>query len=101
MDPFNQVNINIQKSFSIKLWKEKKGKRTDTYLIGWLDNKNDLLIHHKKLKKSLGCNGTVKYKKKSDEGKKLIFHLQGDRIFEVTNYLKEQGINEDNIEIIG
>ena len=72
MNPFNEVDTNIQESFSIKLWKEKRGRRTDTYLIDWFDNKNDLLIHHKKLKKSLGCNGTVKYKKKgNDEEKKL------------------------------
>ena len=102
MDPFNKVDINIQEIFSIKLWKVKKGRRTDTYLTGWLDSKNDLIVHHKKLKKSLGCNGTVKYKKTDDnEEKILIFHLQGDRIYEITNYLKEQGINEDNIEIIG
>ena len=100
MNPFNQVQNNIQETYSIKLWKEKKGRRTDTYLTGWLKSKDDLLIHHKKLKRSLGCNGTVKYKKKDDESI-LFFHLQGDRVNDITNYLKELGINENNIDIIG
>ena len=101
MNPFNQVQKNIQKSYSIKLWKEK-GKKTNTFLTGWLDSKDELLVHHKKLKKSLGCNGSVKYKKrKDDDEEKLFFHLQGDRVYELTNYLKEQGIDENDIEIIG
>ena len=89
MNPFNQVQKNIQKSYSIKLWKEK-GKKTNTFLTGWLDSKDELLFNHKKYKK-----------RKDDDEEKLFFHLQGDRVYELTNYLKEQGIDENDIEIIG
>jgi translation initiation factor 1 (eIF-1/SUI1) len=100
MNPFNEKKIEINDSYNIKLWTEKRGRKTDTYLSGWLQEKNDLLVHHKQLKKNLGCNGTVKYKIK-DENKVLLFHLQGDRVYDVTEYLKGIGIKDNEIEIIG
>ena len=60
MNPFNQVQKNIQKSIQSNL--ERKRKKTNTFLTGWLDSKDELLVHHK-IKKSLGCNGSVKYKR--------------------------------------
>lgn len=100
MNPFNDTKNNIQENFNIKVWTEKRGKKTDTYLTGWIQDKNDLAVHHKQLKKSLGCNGTVKIKKKNDENV-LLFHLQGNRIYEIINYLKNNGIEESSVEIIG
>jgi len=100
MNPFKENKVEINNSYNIKLWTEKRGRKTDTYLSGWIQDKNELLIHHKQLKKNLGCNGTVKYKNRDDE-KVLLFHLQGDRVYDVTKYLKEIGIKDDEIKIEG
>jgi len=100
MNPFNDSKNNIQEKFNIKVWTEKRGRKTDTYLTGWIQDKADLSVHHKQLKKSLGCNGTVKIKKKNDEDV-LLFHLQGNRVYDVLNYLKEKGVEQTSIEIIG
>ncbi len=102
MNPFNENKVEINNNFNIKLWTEKRGRKSDTYLSGWLQNKDELLIHHKQLKKNLGCNGTVKHKKKDNDNEKiLLFHLQGNRIYDITEYLKGIGIKDSEIEVIG
>ena len=82
----------------IIIWLEKRGRKSNTYLKNWLDDEKELKQHNKNLKKKLGCNGSVKMKE-IDNNKKLIFHLQGDRTYELTEYLKKEGINEDLIEV--
>lgn len=78
----------------IEIWIEERGRKSDTYISGWNIEEDTLKSHLKIIKKKRGCNGSIK-KINSDN----IMQLQGNVKDFIISYLKEIGINEDNIKI--
>ena len=100
----------------ILIWTKKVRKTINTYMYGWDIDLEILKTHHKQLKKQLACNGSLKknevfgrtYDKSGDidettkkNVKDLVFHLSKDCVEELVKFLKEHGVDEDNIEIKG
>jgi translation initiation factor 1 (eIF-1/SUI1) len=91
---FGDIN-NIQE---IKIFSEKRGKKTNTYMTGWNVDKNELKDHLKNLKRKHGCNGSIK--EKIFQGNNcVVLHLQGEWKDAVKNYLVINNVNESDIEI--
>ncbi len=83
----------------IEIWTEERGRKSNTFISGWNIDDVQLKEHLKIIKKKKGCNGSIKEIVK-DVGKVKVMQLQGklkDYLFE---YLKENGINDDAINIL-
>ena len=87
---FNEIKIIIHS--------ENRGRKTNTYIIDWNIDKEDMKAHLKNLKKKHGCNGSIKTKLYQGENKEVI-HLQGQLKSEVKTYLMSLDISENNIEV--
>ncbi len=100
MDPFNikKEELTFDEDNKIILWKDKKGRKTNTYFSGWNLENFELKNNLKKLKKTLGCNGSLKKINTDDKNKEeFIVHLQGDKELEIISYLIDNNISENNI----
>ena len=84
---------------SIQIWSEEKGRKTETYVSGW--NIDDIILknHLRIIKKSKGCNGSIKEKEDNDSNKIKVILLQGNHKEYIFKYLINQGIDESDIEI--
>lgn len=104
MNPFELINNSTQDDTNniftdkIEIWTEDRGSKCDTYIYGWNISVDTLKAHLKNIKKKNGCNGSIKDIDK-DTGKHKILHLQGNHKDYIVSYLKEQGIDPDNIKI--
>ena len=83
---------------NIIIFSDRNGRKQNTYIVDWNISKEDKKTHLKNLKKKHGCNGTLKNKNFQGEDK-FVIHLQGDLKDEVKNYLIENGLDEENIEV--
>ena len=101
-NPFeeNNTSVNNENSLSdeinILLWKEKRGRKTNTYASGWNIDESELKNYLKDFKKAHGCNGSIK-KDESD----FILHLQGDKVDDIFAFMVSKGIKEENITLKG
>lgn len=90
----NEIEFND----NIIIFSEKNGRKTNTYLIKWNIDKNELKDHLKTLKRKYGCNGSIKNKNfQGSEYESL--HLQGELKDELKEYLLSKDINENMIEV--
>ena len=92
----NANSFGLDSELNVVLWKESRGRKTNTYVSGWNIEENELKQYLKEFKKTNGCNGSIK-----NEDSGLIFHLQGDKIDELTKFMIMKGIKEDNITLKG
>jgi len=102
MNPFecdNEVSNNIEPTIvNITIWKEKRGRKTNTYLTGWNLEEDELKGYIKDFKKKKGCNGSLK---EDEETGGFKLHFQGDKVDDVIEYHKTKGIIDDNITLKG
>lgn len=100
MDSFLMQNENELLSLDnkIKISKYNRGRKVNLFISDWQIEKTEMKEHLKNLKRSLGCNGSIKLETIDGE-EKTVIHLQGDHTQNVLNYLKEKGISEDEIII--
>jgi translation initiation factor 1 (eIF-1/SUI1) len=101
MDPFNDVNENeineFDKRSEITIWTEKsKRGKLNTYFSGWNESLDEIKTKIKKFKKQKGCNGTVK----ELDGVKIVL-FQGDKVDETIEFLKQNNICSDQINVKG
>jgi translation initiation factor 1 (eIF-1/SUI1) len=82
----------------IIIFSEKNGRKSNTYIVDWNIEKEEMKNHLKNLKKKYGCNGSIKMKLFQGDEKNAL-HLQGELKSEVKDYILSQNINEDKIEI--
>lgn len=102
IDDFN--NFGSEQNDSLKISENKITIRVDkrnarksiSYIENWNLNITELKEHLKKMKQSYGCNGSVKM-----SGDEIVFQLSGDKRDEITKYLLNLGMSEENIVIIG
>jgi len=100
----------------ILIWTKKVRRTINTYMTGWNIDLSELKGYHSQMKKQLACNGSLKknevfgrvYDKSGDVDintgknvKEIVFHLSKDCVDELVSFLKEHGIEEENIEIKG
>ena len=83
---------------NITVWKESRGRKTNTYVTGWNLDKDQLKGYIKEFKQKHGCNGSLK-DDEDEEGYKL--HFQGDKIDKVIELMKSKGVDENAISIKG
>lgn len=83
---------------NIIVWKESRGRKTNTYVTGWNIDKAELQGYFKEFKQKHGCNGSLKKEEESD-GYKL--HFQGDKIDQIIDLIKSKGVDENFISIKG
>lgn len=100
---FNNQELNFNEELeedmsNIILFSERNGRKTNTYIMDWNIEKEDMKTHLRNLKRKYGCNGSIKTKKYQGEEKEAI-HLQGELKTEIKEYLMENGIKENKIEI--
>ena len=106
MDDFDTFDEVEEQSFDISERKlvirvdKRNARKAITYIEEWDLDIEEMKQHLKKLKTTLGCNGSVK-NKTIDGNKVVIFQLQGDKRVELMKYLIENGIKENNITVIG
>ena len=86
-------NLNI-----IEIWIEQRGRKADTYIYGWNINDDELKNHLKIIKKKKGCNGSIKEITRESSPIKVM-QLQGNVKDFVVSYLKDNGIDEDDINV--
>lgn len=101
MDPFKLLEEELNTSFNSNLiiQTQQRGRKTNTFLAGWNISKEVLKEHLKNLKRKHGCNGSIKTTIISGIEYDNCLHLQGNQINNIVDYLKEQGMNTNNIEI--
>ena len=82
------------------------GRKSNTYITNWNISKDELNTHLKIIKNKLGCNGSVKEKKKVDSDGNIIsitieMQLQGNHKKSMIEYFTKLGINESLLCIKG
>lgn len=99
MNPFEEEEetVSVPKENNITIWKENRGRKTNTYITGWNIDIDDLKSHLKEFKQSKGCNGSIKIE--DDDTYKL--HFQGDKIDDFIEFMLSKGIDKDTITIKG
>jgi len=103
MNPFDEPqpiteieDIINTKKFTIEIWVEQKGRKCITFVSGWNIEDNIMTDHIKLIKKKNACNGSFK----TVEDNKLL-QLQGDHTKYIKEYMKEQGIMDEDIKVKG
>ena len=103
MNPFedneesnDNIVSNTFEEVSITVWKESKGRKTNTYITGWNLDESTLKDHIKQFKKANGCNGSLKM---NEEGS--ILQFQGDKISDIIEFMEKKGVNKGNITLKG
>ena len=102
MNPFEDDNEETQdtKESVINIWVETNGRKKNTYITGWNIPETELKEHIKNIKKSNGCNGTIK-QDDSNNRRTFTMQLQGDHVDYVQAYLVKKGVEQNNIHIKG
>nr|QFG74321.1 MAG: hypothetical protein [Megaviridae environmental sample] len=95
---FDDSNLDDLDSY-ITLFTQRNGRRVTTNAVGIKMNKDELKTHLKELKRTNGCNGTIKTI--SYDGKEQIaLQLQGDKMDIIQTYLTDtMNINKENITV--
>jgi translation initiation factor 1 (eIF-1/SUI1) len=83
----------------IEIWSEDRGRKLDTYISGLPLTKDELTIHLKNIKKSKGCNGSVKELIDENNNIGLLLHIQGNKKEYLKEYFNKIGYN--NIKLKG
>lgn len=103
LNPFeneNEKNSYIPKlENDIEVWVEDRGRKSDTYISGLPLTKEELLTHLKTIKKSKGCNGSVKEIIDENDSTKLVIHTQGNLKEYIKDYFNKLGFT--NIKLKG
>lgn len=103
MNPFNDDIDNnddndksmfiLNKDNLIEIWNDTRGRKSDTYISGLPLKKEELLLHLKCIKKTKGCNGSIKETLDENNNNSYLFHIQGNHTSFLIKYFKENGFN--------
>lgn len=95
----NSTNDTLEKP--INIWVTQSGRKHNTYVSGW--NIDDAVIkeHHKTMKKTKGCNGSIKDMEVDGDSTERVMQLQGDHADYVKKFIINTGIDPSRIYIKG
>jgi len=103
MNPFEENSEKLEsteetqfESTNIIIWKENRGRKTNTYISGWKLEENELKDYIKQFKKAKGCNGSLKV-----DDNNFILHFQGDKVKELIEFMISKGVNKEYITMKG
>ena len=92
-DEIGQTNVLTQlETNEIVVWKENRGRKTNTYVSGWNTDKDQLKEYLKEFKKKNGCNGSLKTVEE-----KQVLHFQGDKVIDIIEFMVSKGIDSESI----
>ncbi len=99
MDPFSNNNntISFDEDNIITISIVRRGRKTNTYITGWKLTDDERKDHLKNLKKSFGCNGSIKTCIIESIEIPCI-HLQGIHTEKIKEYLKNNDISQITIK---
>ena len=93
----NDENLCFEDNI-ITISKNRRGRKINLFISDWNITKDEMKEHLKNLKKSLGCNGSIKTE--TIEGvEKCVLHLQGDHTDKIKEYLINNNIDKSKINI--
>lgn len=93
----NDENLCFEDNI-ITISKNRRGRKINLFISDWNITKDEMKEHLKNLKKSLGCNGSIKTE--TIEGvEKSVLHLQGDHTEKIKEYLINNNIDKSKINI--
>jgi translation initiation factor 1 (eIF-1/SUI1) len=88
----NTVEPTVCFDDKIVLFGLVNGRKSNTYIKGWNISNEMMLEHLQKLKKSLGCNGSIQEKFMYEGDEIKVLHLQGNKVAKVSEYLTKLGV---------
>ena len=88
----NTVEPTVCFDDKIVLFGLVNGRKSNTYIKGWNISNEMMLEHLQKLKKSLGCNGSIQEKFMYEGEEIKVLHLQGNKVAKVSEYLTKLGV---------
>ena len=88
----NTVAPSITFEDKLLLFGLVNGRKSNTYIKGWKIPNEEMVKHLGKLKKSLGCNGSIQEKFLYEGEECKVLHLQGNKIAKVSEYLTKLGV---------
>lgn len=101
MNPFeeneNMSTISTTAKSNITIWKESRGRKTNTYITGWNLTQDELKQYLKEFKQTKGCNGSLK----NDESEGFKLHFQGDKIDDFIEFMISKGVDQESITVKG
>jgi len=106
MNPFdeedNNVQTNVLNNTKVEIWLSIDFGKKNTHISGLNYDEATFKEHIKNLKKKLGCNGTLKNLKDTDNDEakdNLIIILQGNHVDTLYEYFENQGIKNIIIKV--
>ena len=102
MNPFEEnesvptISTSTEIKSDITIWKESRGKKTNTYITGWNLTQDELKQYLKQFKQTKGCNGSLK-----NEGEGFKLHFQGDKIDDFMEFMVSKGVDQESITVKG
>ena len=99
MDPFSQNNntLSFEEDNIVTISIERRGRKTNTFITGWKLTDEEMKTHLKTLKKSFGCNGSIKTYV-IDSIEIPCIHLQGIHTDKIKEYLKDNEISRITVK---
>lgn len=92
LDTFNTHSNSITfDDMNVTIVIERRGRKTNTYIVGWKLEQTVIKEHLQKMKKKFGCNGSIKTITYDNEEVEVL-HLQGEHTPKILEYLKENGV---------
>jgi len=82
----------------IEIWFESRGRKSDTYVSGLAFSDLELKEHLTNIKKTKGCNGTIKFIE-TETDKIKVLHIQGNQKMYLYEYFTKLGLQ--NIKLKG
>jgi translation initiation factor 1 (eIF-1/SUI1) len=112
MNPFEDFNDNNDTDQIVDqnteptilyIWVQKMGRKSNTYVSGWSISDNEIKSHLKTIKKSIGCNGSIKNMivDGNDTIEQRVMHLQGEHAVYLKEFICNTGIEPSLIHIKG
>jgi translation initiation factor 1 (eIF-1/SUI1) len=110
MNPFEEIEYNTNQVTDqntdpkiLYIWVQKMGRKSNTYVSGWSIADNEMKDHLSYLKKSNGCNGSIKNMivDGDDTVKQRVLHLQGDHSECLKQFIVGKGVEASLIHIKG
>ena len=110
MNPFEEIENNTDQITDqntepniLYIWVQKIGRKSNTFVSGWSIADDEIKAHLKTIKKSIGCNGSIKNMivDGNDTIEQRVMHLQGEHAVYLKNFICNTGIEPSLIHIKG
>lgn len=95
---FNNDNEVTFENKNVLIKITNRGRKVNLFVCDWDIPLSELKEHLKRLKKMLGCNGSIK-QEVVEGNEKTVLHLQGEHSIKVKEYIDSVTNNSLNVTI--